>query len=593
MSTYTKSGPSNRRSKCEVDSSNSKTKFNKKTSGNRNRNYSKGKGKAKTEYHEDKVVGSDSYDNNPDWYIIDQTTADQASGFSFANFIGEPINIGTNGKSDIKNSENSVNVGATMRIGLMPSLGSVGMGLSAKTAAINQQGFKMYSRLSSVNSKNTQYLPNDITTMILAIGELIKMVNWGQRALGLAWVYNLRNRTMPKRLIEASGFDPDDLFANLAQYRISFNTLMVQANKIPFPSNINYFNKCAQVYSSVYKDEETDMSQLYVFAPDSTWLIDETGAEGTILRTHYFKGGRTGTESFSNYLIILESMINTMLTSATYNYVYADIVNFAAKNSGKMNMQMLNFATVPDDYIVLPEYNEPMLSQIHNLSVMYKPIGNGSALTYLVNYADGTSETFTNDNDVIPNVDTLSMFYKPAFAGRGDGADELAAFMSSADKILDFHTSSPNTGMRLEATRLTSGCRKVKANETGDPHTWICSDLVSADNYVSTLYVAGVEGKTSYEISHNGILFRDNIILGFSIYTLGLISQFKDKPIFYIGDVDKDEKDEVVGKVQSVFSDLDFFTTIDMDTLKRINDLSLYGLFEPNDFEYGGVISGK
>lgn len=201
MSTYTKSGPSNRRSKCEVDSSNSKTKFNKKPSGNRNRNYSKGKGKAKTEYHEDKVVGSDSYDNNPDWYIIDQTTADQASGFSFANFIGEPINIGTNGKSDIKNSENSVNVGAIMRIGLMPSLGSVGMDLSAKTAAINQQGFKMYSRLSSVNSKNTQYLPNDITTLILAVGELIKMVNWGQRAFGLAWVYNLRNRTDRKSVV--------------------------------------------------------------------------------------------------------------------------------------------------------------------------------------------------------------------------------------------------------------------------------------------------------------------------------------------------------------------------------------------------------
>ena len=593
MSTYTKSGPSNRRSKCEVDSSNSKTKFNKKTSGNRNRNYSKGKGKAKTgkdDYHEDKITGSESYDNNPEWYIIDPVTADQASGFSFANFIGEAINIGTTGTSDIKNSGYTVNIGSIMRIGLMPSLGSVGMDINAKTAAINQQGFKMYSRLSSVNSKNTQYLPNDITTMILAIGELIKMVNWGQRTFGLTWVYNLRNRTMPKRLIELSGFDPDDLFKNLAQYRIEFNTLMVQANKIPFPSNINYFNKCAQVFSSVYKDEETDMSQMYVFAPDSVWLIDETGAEGTILKTHYLPNAPI---KFSAYLTLLESMINTLLTSATYNYVYADIVNFAAKNSGKMNMQMLNFATVPDDYIVMPEYNEPMLSQIHNLSIMSYPIDSGKGTeTYSITYKDETIETFTNNNDVIPNVETLSMFYKPAFTGKGDGADVFTAFMASADRILDFHTSSPNTGMRLEATRLTSGCRKVKQNKAGEAHPFTYSDLVSSDHYVSTLFVVGAEGKPDYEISSNGILFWDNTMLGFSVYALGLISQFKERPIFYIGDISSGS-DPYVGQIKSIFSDLDFFTTIDMDTLKRINDLSLYGLFEPNDFEYGGVLSGK
>lgn len=595
MNTYKKSETSKKVSQSKDYSKDSKIGSN-KSYNNKNRSKYKGKGKT-SNYHEDDLPNKDCYDNNPDWYIIDQTTADQASGFSFANFIGEPVNIQGCKDSLITSTYNTVDIGSIMQIGLNPSLGTVGMDSDAKVSAINQQGFKMYSRLSSVNSKNTQYLPNDITTLILAVGELIKMISWGQRAFGLSWVYNLRNRNMPKVLINKAGFDPDDFYGNLAQYRIKFNTLMVQANKIPFPSNINYFNKCAQVYSSIYKDDVTDMSQMYVFIPASTWIIDETGENGTILKTTYLPDLPSNGMVFSEYLALLESMINTLLTSATYNYVYADIVNFAAKNSGKVSMSMLNFGTIPEDYVVLPEYNEPILSQIHNMTILGTPIIDKSSTNnmYIATYDDSKTETFTQSNDVIPDVSTLSMFYKPAFGNDHDaGTDGFAAYVRTSDKILDFHTSSPDTGMRLEATRLTSGCNKVNHGKIGDQTTWIASDLVSADNYVVFVRVTSRENVSGYTLYNSGIAVNDSGLMeSFSVYCLGYLTQFKERPMWYIGDTTGASIAATKAEIKSVYADLDFFTTVEMSTLKRINDLSLYGLFEPKDFEYGGVISGK
>lgn len=563
--------------------------YGRKYSNNNSRGKRKGKSDGGRTKAREAVDDSESFDNNPDWYNIDQVTTDQANNFSFSNYIGATVSLNpTLGEAFSKGTHGAftdqVNVGSICRIMLNPSIGSVGLSAdTAKVAAINQQGFKMYSRLSSVNSKNTQYLPNDVTTLILAIGELISTISWGQRALGLSWIYNLRNRTMPKQLIEASGFDATSLFSNLSNNRIRFNTLMVEANKIPFPSNINYFQKCSQIYSSVYKDEESDMSQMYVFVPNSTWDMDETYSKGTALITHNYFEDYSKTITWDNYLEVLSTKITSLMNSATFNYVYSDILNYASRNAGNTSVQMLHFDTVPEDYVVMPEYNIPMLSQIHNLNVLgdkfYAATNPISTTTSLAGDLD-----FTKNNDIYPDTDSASLFYKPLFIR---GADEFVqlGLAATMDRILDFHVP-PDTNMRLEATRLTSGCLNVTRTSKASGQV-MYYDLVSSDHYVTSLSYYSSVGRTPQYIPtalDSGDIANTD---GF-----GLMCNFNESPtmieIEFTGQL-TDAGWELADNPR-ILSRLDFFTTLSLKTLKLINDLGLYGLFEPADFEYGGII---
>lgn len=549
-----------------------------KSGKSRNRNGSKGRsGRPKTESRGSGSTGGTERNslnrshNSADWSKPDPVAMDQATGFSFANYIGAPVSFNFSGETWANSPKpQALHIGAISVMEINPSVGKVGVGAAAKMSAINQQGFKLYSRLSSVNSKNTLYGPQDVTTLMLAVGELISMVSWVQRTFGLTWTYNVRNRNMPKYLIHAAGFDPDDFFHGLAQYRITLNTLLVQANKIPFPSNFNYFMKCAQLYSSVYKDSPDDMAQLYVFRPYSTWYMDETDPNGTKLVTHkipYDTSNDIGMAKMSDVLSIIESMINTLLTSATYNYIYSDILNFASRNYGNTSVQMLNFGTLPEEYSIVPVYEESVLSQIHNANIMGVPVATSGVVTVPYPHLPNTPS-----NDVIPNETTLCLEYNPCWIRQTQ--------FQVMDRLLNFHEMNPDTDARIEATRLVSGATNSYPQTGG---TFADIGIISSDHYVVDMTVL-TDGSLDNQWKILSSNVAENGYNGF--WFTGL--HFKNFPIMYNLSkyVDADHPSALSG----IWCELDTYTTIEMTTLLRINDLGMYGMFEPKDFQFSGIV---
>lgn len=210
-------------------------------------------------------------DNDPNWYYLNAEIANQASSFSFDQFLGvnTPLNALT--KSGVSSSH-QVPLPSIMTIELNPCPGNT---LSIQTG-INMAALKMYTVLSSNNAKTTNYAPQDLTMLMLSLGEVISVMEHIRRTFGVAFTYNQRNRSMPKLLIQSMGFTPDDFLGNMAQHRLQFNSWVTAINKIPFLSNIAYFYKCADLYQKVYTDSESAMAQLYVFKPYSTWILNET-----------------------------------------------------------------------------------------------------------------------------------------------------------------------------------------------------------------------------------------------------------------------------------------------------------------------------
>ena len=540
-----------------------KPKSGKKPTGKRRPPY-KGKddkreeGKATRRYSEEtSAIG----DNDPSWYIPDPVVMEQATRMSFSNFIGVDVEL------DPTNSVPNMPVtklkpGAAMQVFFNPSPGYTTFD-DPKTAAINQQAFRTYARLSSINAKNTLYTPNDVATIILAMGELIKMFSVAQRAYGLLWTYNVRNRVMPADLVTLSGIDVNTISGTAADYLTTLNTLVVEANKIPFPGNIEYFKHCAQMFNGVYQDSESSMAELYIPLPFSTWeLKEDVQLEGTRLQTREFYPSVADFEPMDGFefLEIIREMIDNLMTSNTYNLVYSDIVNLATKDP---NVNILRFMPVEPNYAVVPTYDKEWLLKINNATIVGRPLATDDQLE---------PAKHTTSNDVAPYKDILSLVYAPQWTRV---IPDLGL-----QKIINFYTDAPTLEERIIATRLMMGSGLDQAPLKG-------KDPIALNYYTNQTvgmgdhYIVGVSVWTRYnsitgpdystESSGTDITTND---------TPSILTRFSQHPYIYEFSTDEVHSTH---SLEGLVGDMDFFTTMDYDVLARINRLALFALFDLKD----------
>lgn len=560
-------------------------KFNQKDSktnksGKKRNSYSGAKRKSnqgRSKFVEDEPKTSAEGANNPSWYIPDPVVMDQASRFSFSNFTGVAVDF--NPTTPIAGLTGAtLNPGAIMQIAMNPSPGYTGL-TNANVAAVNQQAFRTYARLSSINAKNTNYTPNDVSTMILAMGELISMLAVAQRAYGLLWTYNVRNRSMPKMLVDLAGVDSTLLSSEAAEYLVRLNTLIVEANKIPFPSNIDYFSKCAEMYSSVYKDDESDMAGLYVPIPYTTWsMVEDVSVEGTVLRTTQLWDSVSGVftpMTPSAMLDLVETMINNMLTSATYNYVYSDILNLATKDS---SVNMLQFTPLTTDYTVMPIYEKEFLLRINNATIMGEPLQTKAEM-YL-------PDLHTISNDVFPDIDTMCLNYAPQFM-------DITPVMG-IQNIINFYTDEPTLEERIEATRYMNNAVVVrygllKSNESKDSGS--VKAAITGNYYTDSViamgdhYVVEVNVYTTLASGADMSFMSSAHVTNGGGYTgqPSVLTRFSLHPYIYELTHTGETQETWEWSISGLIGDLDFYTTVGADTLNRINKLALYALYDVRD----------
>lgn len=486
---------------------------------------------------EDAKLSSKGRDNDPNWYFTDAAVADQASQFTFSNFIGEQPNAVR--LYDLDKQEivynNFVNVPTIMTFGMVPSPGFS----NSPIDGINMAALKNFTTLSSRNAKTTQYAPQDVVLLELALGEVVSTMEWARRCFGIAFTYNQRNRALPKQLLRACCVDPDDFIANLANYRLQFNALVTQVNKIPFPSNISYLYKCADMYEKVYLDAESPMAQMYVMVPRATWYFNEAyNDNGSGLVTKPFANGiNTGIKAFSEYLTIISNQVVALLTSATLNYIYSDILNYAEKTNGKL----FYLDYLLEGYAVAPEYNRNFLLQIHNLSVMPQPTGVDS-------------ETSTINNDVRSNAELNIIEYMPRYSS-------VPTTRLPMELITDQMSPSPSIEDRIESTRF---CSLLAPDDTAYGY-----HMVLPDHYCTLVSVWRDNGTTPAlalnQLTNQYTDFVD---------ATNLFSKFDWAPLLGAVGAQGDNY------VSLSCYDLNYYTTLDYTWFERVNKLTYVALFE-------------
>lgn len=473
--------------------------------------------------------------NNAAWYIKDPELRKQVASYNMNSTIGLPTRMYYNsmisGGTGLVKEPYEMNVPSILAMECNPSPGYTPDPESGKVpkAAINKAARMIYSDISSVNAKTTQYQPQDLVFAILAVGEIISMVSHLTRMYGVAFNYSMRNRDLPTALLKAMKVDPDSLMNDLSGFRMRLNSILVTANQITMFSNIPYFEKCWDIYSSIYTDSLSTMSQIYMTVPYSTWVMDELAEGGTKLVTHKLEKIDGGLLLAREWLDILEDMVDTMLTSTTYNYIYTDILNYVGKKGGSL----YSFGYVSEMYRITPIYNLEYLLQIHN-SVPYGiPI----------------------NNDVSQNVALNSIEFRPSL--------EKSRPVKFMDKVLDFpHTSNPSDDDKINAIMYhvaeTAGSKlaegsfyEVGAAELPDHYPVQYTILTGT----STIHSEG---------------FHFSSAAGYHS-VVDAVTKFDWAPLVYTVDND--------GYVISVIGDLNFYDTIPYDNIAETFDYAYLGLF--------------
>lgn len=528
--------------KCDIKGNDETAKYADSANSNENNKYNNNGGKSKNRRGKNannrRNSGTDDCSNmvinNAAWYIADPELRKQVASYSMNSTIGLPTKLHYNQMvPELNHAPFDVEVPSVFAMECNPSPGYTPESESGKLSksAINKAARMLYSDISSVNSKTTQYQPQDLVFAILSVGEIISMVSHLTRMYGVAFNYSQRNRDIPDALLLAMKVNPESLLKDLSGFRMRLNEILVTANQITMFSNIPYFQKCWDMYSQIYTDSMSTMAQVYMTVPYSTWIMEEAAETGTVMKTKVLLNGTGGLLTAQEWLDILEEMIDVLLTSTTYNYIYTDILNYVGKKGGSL----YSFGYVSEMYRVGPVYNLEYLLQIHNATPYGVPV----------------------NNNVTQNVGLNSIEFRPS------PAEMLpVAFM---DKVLDFpHTNTPSDDDKINAIVyhcVASAGTKVNSEST----KYSVAGAALSDHYpVQFTIVAG--GTTISTLGYKW--FRDDAYHKI----VSAVSKFDWAPIIYTVDTD--------GTAVGTVGDLNFYDTVPYDTIKRTYGYSFLGLFK-------------
>jgi hypothetical protein len=487
-------------------------------------------------------------DNNPAWYFTDSGVADQVSRLSIRNFLGRSLQLKN---SPFSSNVTDVTITPIYSALMMPSAGS---GMSnpgiLKNAGINQSGFRLYTKLAAFTGRALTYAPQDISIMVLAMGEIISTIEFIRRAFGVAYTYNQRNRVYPRAVIRSMGIDPDNMFENFSRYRNEFNKLVTRVNQIPIPKNIAYFDKCASLYEKLYLDSDSPMAQTVITVPFKTWTLDESVSDqGSVLVTTDFADPNSP-KTVYQLLTIIGSMVDALLESSTLNVVYADILNYFNKVGGEVWL----FDYLTDGYTVVPEFNIKFMMQLHNATMVGVPSYTTFELVDGVNF-------MTPNNDVYSNATYNSVIYSPAWS------DGVISSHTPEDLVVDFETANPTPEDIIENTRFTVLTGHLRA-KTG----WL-SGATLPDHYIAAMLITDNDGKVETAVYTT----QDTADTPANLLSVShALTKLDWAPLHYYAVI----KDNALKYGKNIVGDINFYTTIDRNYLRPVDDFVTLALYD-------------
>lgn len=421
--------------------------------------------------------------------------------------------------------------------------------------ALQQAANSIYSFTVHANSRNYSYDPADQMMMILAGASVFSFLAHGIRAYGTMMRFNGQDKFTPNALIEAMGFNYDDLRSNLNKMWFDLNERITRCSQIWIPNTMPLIQRWFWMNSHIYRDGASVKAQYYMFVPEMVYYYDETSSEtGTTLVAR--RWNQTGAK-WSDYVGLLDLMIERLLRSEDRGIIFGDLL----KAYGADKLYAIN--TISSDYKTEPVYDIEVLTQIENATI------TGLTPANIIQDQYGTIIQ-TWKQDTVANFNAGNYF-------------------GSNLNVLNFHQlETPTPEQIMVATRLK--CMGVAADTTGNlvdtTKLGIYPAIAGTETITAMMlwymdYSSGTGTPTSkwigpYDLAHSWLNTHSMAMYmafdwapwlyfnaSFDIKTMG--TQFTGTPTF--------------GKTDYVLGEYDNYTLISSEELKKMHTTAAYGLF--------------
>lgn len=509
--------------------------------------------------------------NDVSWYANNPELLRSAASLPFSTTTGEPLPWNLSGSYR--------SMPGVMTLYWVPQIGG------SFIDPINQAANSTYSFVVHANSRTKSYDAPDLMQMILCGASLFSMLALGIRAYGLMRMYDQRNLYLPKALIQASGFDYEDLKENLSNMWFDLNELISRSTQIWIPNTFPFIERWFWMNSNVYMDGSSIKAQYYMFTPQSYLTYQATGdyfEDNHIATAHYnmWSGPFNNTagqfpvyytHTWAQYMEIMNSMFTPLLASQDRGIIFGDIL----KAYGADKLYAL--PPITSDYRVVPVYDEEVLTQIENLVLF-----------------DQTPEEIAQD----PKTNLIyTSAYTPV--SKPVSYPPSTWLPSPSRQVLNFHTmDDPTPEMIMVATRLkafgVAGIPNGKTSSLSLNGTEMGGVAAAACGTETIRYIGITHMNTS---THEVETYQfKQLVPDDMTYTIGQMGDyisFDWAPWVYSIDWDtpfNDSPDQPAIKYTDFnaieqpipvhqIGDFDQYTTVDLETIRKMHRTAIYSEF--------------
>lgn len=370
--------------------------------------------------------------NDISWYWKNPKMATDAASIPYTYALGsrnhweQLFQVGTNIQ---EGQVTSICASTDTMPGLMALNVGITPGFSQDAASpINMAAQNIYTFVRYKNSGASNYDAPDLMMYILAMDSLYACWNWMKRLYGLISEYSPTNYYRPVAYMDANNVDLENLSANLADFRAFLNTAAAQITSFCVPATLPYNVRHSWIFSNVYMDANSNKAQEYMFVPSYFYQYDETSSsQGGVLKAIPIVDSTQTTKlTFSALQSIMRNMINALQYSEDIGIMSGDILK-AYGQSG-----LFTLSPVEPDYVVTPVYNDKVLSQIENATI--------------IDYVHTPTGTWNADNiSITQDPNTNFIMFQPILAKQN-------TIMKGA--IVNQHIAEPTPQDTMYATRL-------------------------------------------------------------------------------------------------------------------------------------------
>lgn len=408
------------------------------------------------------------------WYAQNPQLVSDYASFPFGAPLGNLLQYGDR-------LYDSTSVPGVCAIHFCPAVGLA----TNENSPINVAMRRLYSFVRHANSGASNYDAPDLMLYMLCVDSALMYHEYLKRAYGVLQDYTAFNRYYPKALITAMGINFDDITANIASFRGYINQYAIKLSQLWIPNSMSYMARHAWMCQGLYTDGTSEKAQTYMYVPD--YFLQFTLTEGVGSAVAIEGPARTaGGATFKSLMDFGNSLLNPMISNEDFGIMSGDILK-AFGSSG-----IVRPLAITDQYQVLPVYDQEVLSQMENATLLTLAPGgaNQPILTVTQSTAVGTGYLKSGNKFevTIGTADVLD-------AGTEANCAALAAVYSNR-QLLNMHHSGVTPAEVMVATRL------MNVLEFSTPMGW---SLDSVSKQITTLATVPTMGS---EIVTRTIMYK-------------------------------------------------------------------------------------